>query len=926
MTDPAPHSTDPHGDEARRRDVEQARTILRGTWAEPTVMFDLARRLKELNEFGFARRLFGRIHAQGDYRGIGKAPDPEVAAQNAAIKVGQQLALCTYKDPDLPVGDRFSLALEQLDEVDRLRMDVAQRQESLGMRGAIYKRKWQLEGQRADLVRARGYYLQGHALGPATDRGYNGINAAYVLDLMARAEAADATQTGGGWQLTDALWRQARDIRSQIADLLPSLPGQKGGEWLASEWWFNATIAEALLGLGRFDEALATLRTFNEAVGLALGALPTGKPPAWEFESTLTQMASLAQTQAQLQAYLAAASGWQAPPDVNPSTYRADAEGMLRQYLGNHVAALDRAFKGKLGLGLSGGGFRASLFHIGVLACLAENDVLRRVELLSCVSGGSILGAHYYLELQHLLATKPDAGITTQDYVELVERVAHDFLAGVQTNIRGHTFGSIWANLRMFFQPGYTTSRRLGELYEEKIYSRIQDGRGKAPRRLRDLIVRPCGEDGFKPKYDNWRRSAKVPELVLNASTLNTGHVWQFTASWMGEPPSRLEAEIGGNYRLRRMYHDEAPRLLDKWKQPWLRPFAPPDYQNLRLGHAVAASSCVPGLFEPLVFPDLYEGKTVRLVDGGVCDNQGIASLLEQDCRQIILSDASGQMDAQDQPSGSKLGVPLRSFSLSMARVRQIQMQDLGARRRSGLLRGMMFLHLRKDLEAHPVDWRECQDPFDATDATRPAEQCGVLTRFGVQKSVQRLLSAIRTDLDSFTEVEAHALMANGYRQARLELGQLPETPAPASSRLWRFLEIEPALAPGPGYDDLQKQLQVGSNVFFKVWLLYTPLKLLGALCLLLALLGLAVAWWTYRDHVLLTVYTVGALLAGLVATIVAPHLMRLIRYQKTVADVGLRALGSAVLALAFKVHLVVFDPLFLRLGRTAVLLKRRSP
>src|SRR5215467_8724404 len=68
------------------------------------------------------------------------------------------------------------------------------------------------------------------------------------------------------------------------------------------------------------------------------------------------------------------------------------------------------------------------------------------------------------------------------------------------------------------------------------------------------------------------------------------------------------------------------PRLADKWRTWFRRPFAPPDYQHFRLGHAVAASSSVPGLFEPLVLPDLYKGKTVRLVDGGVYDNQGTAS------------------------------------------------------------------------------------------------------------------------------------------------------------------------------------------------------------------------------------------------------------------------------------------------------------
>src|SRR5437868_15290628 len=64
---------------------------------------------------------------------------------------------------------------------------------------------------------------------------------------------------------------------------------------------------------------------------------------------------------------------------------------------------------GKVGLALSGGGFRAALFHAGVLARLAELDALRHVEVLSCVSGGSILGALYYLELRRELMKTPDS-------------------------------------------------------------------------------------------------------------------------------------------------------------------------------------------------------------------------------------------------------------------------------------------------------------------------------------------------------------------------------------------------------------------------------------------------------------------------------------------------------------------------------------
>ncbi len=542
------------------------------------------------------------------------------------------------------------------------------------------------------------------------------------------------------------------------------------------------------------------------------------------------------------------------------------------------------------------------------------------------MSGGSIIGVHYYLEVKRLLEQKTDGEVTREDYVELVQRLERDFLAGVQTNIRCRVFASIWSNLRMFLQPGYTTTLRLGELYEAALYARIKDGRENAPRHLDELFVRPLGEDAeFKPKYDNWRRAAKVPILVLNATALNTGHNWQFTASWMGEPPSSLDAEIEGNYRLRRMYHGEAPRLADKWRTWYRHPFAPPDYQHFRLGHAVAASSSVPGLFEPLVLPDLYDGKTVRLVDGGVYDNQGLASLLEQDCTVMIVSDASGQMDTQDHPSGGRLGVPLRSFSVSMARVRQSQFQELAARRRSGLLKGLMFLHLKKDLDADPVDWRECQDPHDASDAARPAERRGVLTRYGTQKSVQRLISAIRTDLDSFTEVEAFALMTSGYRQARFEFRNLtgfpPAVPAQGG---WRFRQIEPVLDPGPGFDELTRQLRIGSFTPGKVWLLWPPLTIAGAVGVLAGLYLLFRTWQIYHDVKLVTVGSLGVFLAVLGATMVVPHLVRLIRWRSTFRDVGLRSLAAAVAAVGFKVHLAVFDPIFLELGRLSRLLNKR--
>lgn len=46
----------------------------------------------------------------------------------------------------------------------------------------------------------------------------------------------------------------------------------------------------------------------------------------------------------------------------------------------------------RIGLALSGGGFRAAAFHLGVMRKLSAMNLLDRVDVFFCVSGGSIVG------------------------------------------------------------------------------------------------------------------------------------------------------------------------------------------------------------------------------------------------------------------------------------------------------------------------------------------------------------------------------------------------------------------------------------------------------------------------------------------------------------------------------------------------------
>jgi len=740
--------------DTRKRLLQEANHLLRGADAVPTELFDLAMELKSQQAFGHARRLLEKANG---------LPLPD---DGLRTRIRQKRALCTYKDPDLPTDERIKRALEILTDDGEIDLRTSEDQETLGLSGAIYKYMWDVDGRWDHLLDSSFFYSRGYSFGPEHDRGYTGINTAYVLDLMASLGSERTAIAEFDATAAQVRREEARKIREHLCDVLPKLLTEHGRKELAHDWWFMVTVAEAYFGLRDYDNARAWLEKATKIEGV----------PTWEQESTFRQLASL--------------SWIQHSQDVADKKQSGEAAWQaLTSVFGDHAIGAESAFRGKVGLALSGGGFRASLFHIGVLAKLAELDVLRHVEVLSCVSGGSILGAHYYLKLRALLEGREETEIIKRNcYIKLVEGLCQEFLDGVKMNIRSRIILHPGKTVKMILSPDYSRTHRLGELLERYFYKPVlkDDAKLRDHKRvwLSGLYITPMLEDGtrdegFRPKHDNWRRRCKVPILVLNASALNTGHVWQFTASWMGEPPAGIDAEVDGNYRLRRMYYDDAPE----------------PYRNFSLGDAVAASACVPGLFEPLELDGLYPGKVVRLVDGGVYDNQGIVSLLEQNCTVLLVSDASGQMDAKDEPSSKALNVLLRMNSILMARVRQEEYHRLSARLRGSLLRGLMFIHLKKGLHVDPVAWIGCDEP---TEGSKSRAASDPMTDYGIPKSVQARLAAIRTDLDSFSDAEAFALMTSGYRMTEREFEHVGvggfdslRGQAEPSTYPWKFLEIE---------------------------------------------------------------------------------------------------------------------------------------
>jgi predicted acylesterase/phospholipase RssA len=568
----------------------------------------------------------------------------------------------------------------------------------------------------------------------------------------------------------------------------------------------------------------------------------------------------------------------------------------------------------RLGLALSGGGFRASLFHIGALARLAELDLLRHVQVISTVSGGSIIGALLYLHLRRLLQEKADAAIRPVDYVALVDEIQRSFPAAVARNLRMRTFADLRKNLRMW-RRDYSRSDRMAELYEEYFYAPVVEPALRDGVPLPRLVIQPPDEGprfhpfavGADGRSANDRRDHKIPALVINTTTLNTGHNFQFTASWLGEPPARPDqGDVDRNLRLRRAYY-AGDNLPSK-------------YQRLPLAVAVAASAAVPGIFPPLALTDLYPTVTPQLVDGGAHDNQGLEGLLDLACTHVIVSDASGQMDDVDNPDVRMAAVLKRSNDTLMDRVREEQFAAVSAMQRHGELRRLCFFHMKEGLPQPELTWLGGADKQGQGVPPPPLTACGVAP------STQNLLARIRTDLDAFSEVEAHALMADGYLIARQRLddglcADFGAASAAAPAHAWRFLDALPYLR-DPALDpSFARQLAVGANVVGKSLRLVPWLGWTAAVGVVAALLALGATLVASRGGgVLHALALAGAVLLG--AGAVYRWGRRLLQGLATrLPSAVLPALASpvgAMLALAVDIHLRSLTVLRLRRCRIA--------
>lgn len=156
--------------------------------------------------------------------------------------------------------------------------------------------------------------------------------------------------------------------------------------------------------------------------------------------------------------------------------------------------------KPRIALTLSGGGFRASIFHLGVLRRLAEAKWLDKIDVISTVSGGSIVGAFAALGWKNVLENGGN-------WPALKKYITVPFLRSIQE----HNFIADWCKLLplVLFKKkdkSFTRTKLAALLLGNRFYS------GKL-----------CDELPDKPL------------LVINATCLASIRSWRFTKYGLGD-------------------------------------------------------------------------------------------------------------------------------------------------------------------------------------------------------------------------------------------------------------------------------------------------------------------------------------------------------------------------------------------------------
>lgn len=276
-------------------------------------------------------------------------------------------------------------------------------------------------------------------------------------------------------------------------------------------------------------------------------------------------------------------------------------------------------------LALSGGGFRATLFHAGALLRLAEFGVLRRITRFVGVSGGAIaLGAL----ASAWTRIRWDGDVATN----LEETVVGPLSRFCQRNV---DLSSIASGI---IRPG----KSIAETVRSK-YRRFLVGDTK----LCDL--------------------PSAPQFIFQSTNLATGRSFRFNRDYVAD--YLIGSAPSGEITLATAIAASAafPPLLS----PVSLKIAASQFRKLRGAR---------------LFDDERYRKRLMLTDGGVYDNLGLESAWDNE--EVIVSDAGAPFEFEAETDLSWLAQTTRAFAIATDQTRGLRKRWLVGEFVSGVRRG----------------------------------------------------------------------------------------------------------------------------------------------------------------------------------------------------------------------------------------------
>jgi len=290
---------------------------------------------------------------------------------------------------------------------------------------------------------------------------------------------------------------------------------------------------------------------------------------------------------------------------------------------------MDEDFKKSISIGiaLSGGGFRAAVFHLGVLARLAADDLLKKVTFLSTVSGGSLIAGLIY-------SVSDCKWPNDSFFIREVFPKARDYLITVDIQ-RDSLF-------RLLTRPWYIFQGRA------RLVSESLNKRWHIKGKMVDLPMQP-----------RW---------VVNATTYQTGKNWRFMPQRMGDYIADYTAKPRMSISTAMAASAAYPGLIGPLK------LKTKNYKWFEfLADTITKQELKRSRFDAL-----------HLWDGGVYDNLGVEALYKPqkpnyrpEFNFLIVSDAS--KDLEIERSRALFRSAYRLVEIAMDQVRSLRARQLAA-------------------------------------------------------------------------------------------------------------------------------------------------------------------------------------------------------------------------------------------------------